>query len=106
MGAKLERNDYSGFEVQPSARVWFGLRPHQSVWAAVSRAVRTPSRVDRDLDLTVALDASRPLFTRLLGNPEFLSERAIVYEAGYPAQRAERFLEWPSSTTLHSPCSP
>jgi iron complex outermembrane receptor protein len=92
VGAKVERNDYSGFEVQPSARVWFGLRPQQSVWAAVSRAVRTPSRVDRDLDLTVALDASRPLFTRLLGNPEFLSERAIVYEAGYRAQRAERFL--------------
>ena len=92
VGAKLERNDYSGLELQPSARLWFGLRPHQSVWAAVSRAVRTPSRVDRDLDLTVALDASRPLFTRVLGSPDFHSERAIVYEAGYRAQRAERFL--------------
>jgi iron complex outermembrane receptor protein len=92
LGAKLERNDYSGLEVQPSARVWFGLRPHQSVWAAVSRAVRTPSRVDRDLDLTVSLDASRPLFTRLLGSPDFRSERAIVYEAGYRAQRGERLL--------------
>jgi iron complex outermembrane receptor protein len=92
LGAKVERNDYSGLELQPSARVWFGLRPHQSVWAAVSRAVRTPSRVDRDLDLTASLDPSRPLFARVLGSPDFLSERAIVYEAGYRAQRGERFL--------------
>jgi len=92
LGAKVERNDYSGLELQPSARVWFGPRPHQSVWAAVSRAVRTPSRVDRDLDFTVSLDPSRPLFARVLGSPEFTSESAIVYEAGYRAQRGERFL--------------
>ena len=92
LGAKVERNDYSGLELQPSARVWFGLRPHQSVWAAISRAVRTPSRVERDLDLTVALDASRPVFTRVLRSSAFLSERATVYEAGYRAQGGERFL--------------
>jgi iron complex outermembrane receptor protein len=92
LGAKVERNDYSGLELQPSARVWFGLRPHQSLWAAVSRAVRTPSRVERDLELTVALDASRPVFTRVLSNSAFMSERAIVYEAGYRAQGGERFL--------------
>jgi len=92
LGAKVERNDYSGLELQPSARVWFGLRPHQSVWGAVSRAVRTPSRVERDLDLTVAGDPARPLFTRLVRSDAFLSERAIVYEAGYRGQRGERFL--------------
>jgi iron complex outermembrane recepter protein len=92
LGAKVERNDYSGLELQPSARVWFGLRPHQSVWAAVSRAVRTPSRVDRDLDLTVSLDPARPVFARVLGRPDFTSESAIVYEAGYRTQRGERFL--------------
>jgi len=48
--------------------------------------------VDRDLDLTVSLDPSRPLFARVLGSPEFTSESAIVYEAGYRAQRGERFL--------------
>jgi iron complex outermembrane receptor protein len=92
LGAKVERNDYSGLELQPSARVWFGLRPHQSVWAAVSRAVRTPSRVERDLDLTVSLDPARPVFTRVPSGSDFMSERAIVYEAGYRAQRGERFL--------------
>jgi hypothetical protein len=92
LGVKVERNDYSGLEVQPSARVWFGLRPHQSVWAAVSRAVRTPSRVERDLDLTIATDPARPLFTRLVRSDAFTSENAIVYEAGYRAQRGQRFL--------------
>jgi iron complex outermembrane receptor protein len=92
VGAKVERNDYSGLELQPSARLWLSLRSHQSVWAAVSRAVRTPSRVERDLDLTVALDPARPVFTRVVANPGFTSERAIVYEAGYRAQHGERFL--------------
>ena len=92
-GIKVERNDYSGrLELQPSARAWLSLRPHQSVWAAVSRAVRTPSRVERDIDITVATDPARPVFARLVGNPAFTSERAIVYEAGYRAQLRERFL--------------
>lgn len=92
VGVKVERNNYSGFEVQPTGRLLWMPRPHQSVWVAVSRAVRTPSRVDRDVDLTVSVDPVRPVFTRVLGNPAFRSERAVVYEAGYRAQIGERVL--------------
>ncbi|HEV3410443.1 MAG TPA: TonB-dependent receptor plug domain-containing protein, partial [Chthoniobacterales bacterium] len=48
LGSKVEHNDYTGFEVQPSGRVAFTLAPHV-FWAAISRAVRTPSRFDRHL---------------------------------------------------------
>jgi iron complex outermembrane recepter protein len=92
VGVKAERNSYSGLEIQPSGRLLWMPRPHQSVWAAVSRAVRTPSRVDRDVDITVSLDAVRPVFTRVLGSPDFHAERAVVYEAGYRAQIGERVL--------------
>src|SRR6185503_11336247 len=48
VGGKLEHNDYTGFEVQPSVRLAWRPSGEQTVWSAVSRAVRTPSRVDRD----------------------------------------------------------
>jgi iron complex outermembrane receptor protein len=92
LGMKAERNDYSGIELQPSARVLWVPRPRHSLWAAVSRAVRTPSRVDRDLDLTVSIDPDRPVFSRFAGSADFMSERAVVYEAGHRAQRGNRFL--------------
>ena len=49
MGTKLEHNDYTGFEVEPSGRLQWNVTPNQMVWAAVSRAVRTPSRIDVNL---------------------------------------------------------
>ncbi len=40
-GSKFEHNDFTGFEVQPNARLLWTLTPNQSIWTAVSRAVRT-----------------------------------------------------------------
>ncbi len=88
LGTKLEHNDYTGFEVQPSAR--FAWTPHErhTFWAAASRAVRTPSRAERDFRLYVdpaALLAGLPLPTLVSidGNPEFGSENLLAYEIGY-----------------------
>src|SRR5207302_1073746 len=49
VGSKLEHNDYTGYEVEPSGRVQWSLDSRQLLWGAISRAVRTPSRYDRDL---------------------------------------------------------
>jgi iron complex outermembrane receptor protein len=83
LGSKLERNDYSGFEWQPSVRLGWSPRADHFAWGAVSRTVRTPSRLERDLALTAASNASAPIFFRVLGTPAFEAERAVVYEAGY-----------------------
>jgi hypothetical protein len=48
VGAKLEHNDYSGYEFQPSARLAWTPDENQTIWGAVSRAVRSPSRIDTD----------------------------------------------------------
>ncbi len=49
LGSKIERNDFTGFEVQPTVRVRWTRTDLQTVWGAVSRAVRLPTRFDTDL---------------------------------------------------------
>jgi len=85
LGSKFEENNYSGFEVQPSARLQWHPDEDQMVWTAVSRAVRTPSRVEQDVHLvqtTVAAGVS--LDTE--PNPNLYSEDVIAYEVGYRRQ--------------------
>lgn len=80
VGTRLERNDYTGGEVLPNARLAWKPNPAHLLWTAASRAVRAPSRLDRD--------------TFVPGNPPFLldggaavrSETATVYEIGYRGQ--------------------
>jgi iron complex outermembrane recepter protein len=89
VGSKFEHNDYSGFEVQPTAQALWAPTSRQSVWAAFSRAVRTPSRVEHDLTITALLvDAPTLAFARLLGNAEFRPERVHTFELGYRVQPA------------------
>jgi len=82
LGAKIEHNSYTGFEYQPNARLTWMATRSQSVWGAVSRAVRTPSRIDRDffLYLTPTLP---PLIS---GNDDFESENMLAYELGWRMQ--------------------
>ena len=83
LGAKFLHHNLSGFEAQPSIRLAFMPSARQTFWAAVTRAVRTPSRADTDLRLTALLDPSVPFFLRLEGNPDFAPEQVLGYEAGY-----------------------
>jgi iron complex outermembrane recepter protein len=49
IGSKFEHNDFTGFEVEPSVRLAWTPTEKQTVWAAVSRAVRTPADLERDI---------------------------------------------------------
>jgi iron complex outermembrane receptor protein len=80
IGAKIETNSYSGEEFLPSARLAWRPNQRQLVWTAASRAVRAPSRIDREF----FLPASAPF--AVAGGPEFQSEVSKVYELGYRAQ--------------------
>lgn len=83
VGSKFLHNSYSGFEIQPSVRLLWAPGLQQSLWGSFTRAVRTPSRVDEDLQFTALLLPSLPAFLRLTGNPEFQSEKLHGYEVGY-----------------------
>ncbi len=93
VGTKLEHNDYSGFEVQPSVRLRFKPDRHQTLWAAVSRAVRTPSRADHDMNFVIQrFDVAGIKNVILLeGNSDFKPEKLIAYEIGYKLVPKKRF---------------
>lgn len=84
VGSKFEHNIYTGWENEPSARLLWTPTSHQSVWAAVTRAVRTPSRIDEDLQLTqVDPTVPVPIFVCVCDNGKFQSEKLLGYETGY-----------------------
>ena len=74
LGAKFEDNSFSGEEFLPNVRLAWERPGGDLLWAAVSRASRTPNRIERDLTL--------PGF---LTGAEFRSETATAYEMGYRA---------------------
>jgi iron complex outermembrane recepter protein len=81
VGSKVEHNDYTGFEYQPSMRLACIPTASQTIWGAASRAVRAPSRIDRDLFVP-----SQPPYL-LVGDAGFDSEVLWAYELGYRVQR-------------------
>jgi iron complex outermembrane receptor protein len=91
VGTKLQHNVYTGWEVQPSVRLLWTPQPHQSFWAAVSRAVRTPSRLEEDLQLTGLVAPNPPFFLRIADNGQVVSETLVGYEAGFRQLVNSRF---------------
>jgi iron complex outermembrane receptor protein len=89
LGSKFEYNDFSGFEFQPNVRIAWQLSARQVLWSAVSRAVRVPTRIERDLAVDASNPAGNPV-VRLLGNEDFDSEELLAYEAGYRWQAFDR----------------
>jgi iron complex outermembrane recepter protein len=82
-GAKAEHNEYSGFELQPSGRISWSIDTDNTVVGSVTRAVRTPSRVETDYTTTSLVSAAPPTFVRLLPNPGFVPEELVAYELGH-----------------------
>jgi iron complex outermembrane receptor protein len=88
IGSKLEHNDYTGLEHQPSARLTWTPKPQQTLWAAVSRAVRTPSRGEATARGTLPGDLSLGFLPRGIGTDDFESEELLAFELGYRVQPA------------------
>jgi iron complex outermembrane receptor protein len=89
LGSKLEHNDYTGFEVQPNLRAVWSPRRRHTLWGAVSRAVRTPSRAEHDLRLTLMAGPSQrdglPVVLSSFGDSSYRAEELLAWELGYRA---------------------
>ena len=86
LGSKFEDNDYTGTETQPNLRLSWRVNERQTVWSAVSRAIRIPSRLDSDLKLTAPVSIPSipfPVYIVVEGNEAFTSEELLSREAGY-----------------------
>lgn len=96
LGSKVERNDFSGFELQPTVRLLWEPVPTHSFWGAVSRAVRTPSRGESDgTSWVTTIPASPqsqglPVAFLFSGNAGFQPQTLLAWEAGYRVQPASR----------------
>lgn len=98
LASKFERSSFSGLEIQPNVRLLWTPSEGQTVWGALSRAVRTPSRAERDLMWTVRTYPANAFFPGsprasavLIGNPDFDSESLTAYEVGYRVRPNEHF---------------
>ncbi len=78
-GSKIEHNDFTGIEVQPSLRLLYAPLKEYRFWAALSRAIRTPTLLDDESAIRRG-----PVVT--LGNSAFTSEKVVAYELGMRAQ--------------------
>jgi iron complex outermembrane recepter protein len=83
VGSKFEHNIFTGWEKEPSGRLLWAPTSHQTLWAAVTRAVTTPSRVDEDLQLTSLVTTNPLTYICLCENGQFRSQTLLGYEAGY-----------------------
>jgi iron complex outermembrane receptor protein len=82
LGARGEYNTLGGFQLQPTVRARWMPRARHVVWGAVSRAVRTPTRLDADIRVVLP-DGS---VTLVGGGDEFHAESVVAYEGGYRLQ--------------------
>lgn len=94
VGSKLEHNDFTGFEVEPNIRFLGNISKAQSVWGAISRAVRTPALTEEGLRLNEAvipagmppINSPLPVIAAVYGSSDFKSEDLLAYEVGYRVQ--------------------
>jgi iron complex outermembrane recepter protein len=95
LGTKVEYEEFDGANLQPSARLAWTPNGQHTLWGAVSRAVRTPSRIDVEFYVprppATPPPPGSPKVARFEGSPEFGSEKVIAYEAGYRVQPREGF---------------
>ncbi|MBI1301754.1 MAG: TonB-dependent receptor [Alphaproteobacteria bacterium] len=92
LGSKFEHNDYTGIEIQPTARMVWHPVDKQTIWGAVSRAVRTPSSIENDVDIVALVNPGiPPTELHIVGNPNQKSEELIAYELGHRVQLTQHF---------------
>ncbi|QYM78373.1 TonB-dependent receptor [Horticoccus luteus] len=85
LGVKGEHNSFSSFEYEPTLRYAWTPTAQTTVWAALSRSVRTPVRIDDDLVIQV------PGTTVFAANDDFRTEDALAYEIGLRHQPVSTF---------------
>jgi iron complex outermembrane receptor protein len=85
IGARLEYEDVYGLALSPSGRAIWGASTRQRIWAAVSRARRSPAAIDRSLRINVGSMPGNelPILISVIGSPDYAAEKLTQAEVGY-----------------------
>lgn len=89
LGTKVEFNDFTSPQIQPSARLTWLVDEKQTVWASAAHAVRTPNRFSDDGTLVLAtqnIGGGNFAYVQTMGSHRFDSEKLNAYELGYRVQ--------------------
>ncbi|MEX1167914.1 MAG: TonB-dependent receptor, partial [Hydrogenophaga sp.] len=88
LGSKVEHNKNTGFEFQPSARALWKATPTDNVWAAMSKAVQTPTVATSNINANFSSEPGPygPVVLNVRGNPNVQSETMLSREIGYRGQ--------------------
>lgn len=89
LGTKVEDSYFTGYDLEPTIRVAWTANRRNTIWTAISRATRTPTRRGAGLQAVLAA-LPGPSEVLLEGNPDIQSEHEIAYEMGYRAQANDR----------------
>jgi iron complex outermembrane receptor protein len=91
LGTKLLHSSFTGVDLEPSLSLLWTPSPKRTFWAAVTRAVRTPSDIEDTLQTTTLISAAPLAFTQTTGDGKFTSETLLGYNAGYRSLIARSF---------------
>lgn len=95
IGSRFDHNDFSGWEIQPNARLMWMPDTRNSIWASISRAVRTPARAEHDIRLNAltlntipgtTTQVPFPVLAQILGTSSYNAEKLLAYELGFRHQ--------------------
>ncbi len=89
LGTKLEHNDFTGFEYEPSAQLVWSPVDRQTIWLSAARAIRQPSPLDENAQIASSIvPMANGIFgvVELSGNPALKAETVLDYELGYRSQ--------------------
>jgi iron complex outermembrane receptor protein len=95
LGTKVEHNDYTGWEFQPSGRLSYSITDKQTAWISASRAISTPSRAEHNIrinQMVLPPGVLTPLDTiiSLMGSRQMRSKELSGFEMGYRLQAHDR----------------
>lgn len=84
VGAKLEDLEFTGLAFQPTLRGLWHVNEEQTLWAAASRAVRTPSRTELHGRMNFGFDSPQGrTMMRMYGNQDLHAEDLHAFELGW-----------------------
>jgi iron complex outermembrane recepter protein len=92
-GVQFQRNYYTGLNVLPSVRVAWMPDKHQTLWGAISDAVRSPAQLDAGFQANIGSftpPGGQLTLISFIGNPRVNDESEMVYELGYRAAISSR----------------